>query len=223
LVKYCVQCGKPNDDQAVFCTACGKKFPDQTSSAVPQTAAPVATQTSSPLYTAEMGTGAHKHMLTDVFLKDPSGKVLLVARKSSILHQNYTIVDGNEGVTGFIESKGHLTHISQTVQDASHNAQGSVQLSRVEEKGVLPKIWLEDAGGNKQATIFFTNGVALFSGVKIDGSRIFDVALSAGQGVRHVFDALEKRSYAIELLDPGFPLPTILALIAALDHSSVAA
>ncbi len=124
MVKYCIQCGKPNDDQAVFCTACGQRFPDQSSPAVPQTVVPAVTQTSS-LYTAEMGTGAHKHMLTDVYLRDPSGKVLLVARRQSILHQDYTIVDGNENVMGFIESKGHLTHTSLNLQDANHNVQGS--------------------------------------------------------------------------------------------------
>jgi zinc ribbon protein len=222
LVKYCVQCGKPNDDQAVFCTACGQKFPDQAPPAVPLTAAPVVTQTSS-LYTAEMGTGAHKHMLTDVFLKDASGKVLLVARRQSILHQDYTIADGNESVTGFIESKGHLTHTSLNVLDANHNMQGSIRLSNVEQKGSPPNCQLEDTGGNKLGSIVFTMGMLGFSAVRLDGSRIFDARLSAGSGVRQSLDALEKRSYAIELLDPQFPLPTILAIIAALDHSSIVA
>jgi hypothetical protein len=218
LVKYCIQCGKPNDDQAVFCTACGQRFPDQSSPAVPQTVAPAVSQTSS-LYTAEMGTGAHEHVLTDVFLKDPSGKVLLVARRQSLLHQDYTIVDGGGGVAGFIESKAHLTHTSMNVQDANHNLQGSVQLSRMEQKGVPPNCWLEDAGGNKQATIFFTNGVARFSGVRLDGSRIFDASLSAGQGVREALNAFEHRSYSIEVLDSGFPLATLVTLIAAIDHA----
>jgi hypothetical protein len=165
-----------------------------------------------------MGAGAHKHMLTDVYLKDPSGKVLLVARRKSLLHKDYTIVDGNEGVTGFIESKSHLTHTSLNVQDANHNVQGSVGIGTFEQKGAPPNCWLEDAGGNRQATMLFTGGVLRFSGVKLDGSRIFDATLSTGTGIRATLNALEQRSYAIELLDPGFPLPTLLAIVTAIDH-----
>lgn len=206
MVKYCIQCGKQNDDQAVFCTSCGQRFPDQAASTVSQTGAPTAAQASS-LFTAEMGAGAHKHMLTDVYLKDSSGKVLLVARRKSLLHKDYTIVDGNESVTGFIEPKSHLTHTSLNVQDVNHTVQGSVAVSGIEQRGAPPNCWLEDVGGNKQARILFTGGVLRFSGVKLDGSRIFDATLSAGQGFRATLNALEQRSYAIELLDPGFRCP----------------
>jgi hypothetical protein len=217
LVKYCTQCGKPNDDQAVFCTACGQRFPGQTAPAVPQAGAAPAAQPSQ-LFAAELRPGAHKHMPTDVYLTDSSGKVQLVARKQSLLHQDYTIVDGNESVTGFIKSEGHLTHTSLNVQDANHSTQASVQLGRIEQQGRAPNCWLEDAGGNKQASIAFTNGILGFSAIKPDGSRIFDAALSRGAGVKQMLDALESKSYAIELFDSGFSLPTLVTIIAAIDH-----
>jgi hypothetical protein len=36
--------------------------------------------------------------------------------------------------------------------------------------------------------------------------------------MRQAFDAFEHRAYSIELLDSGFPLPTLVTVIAALDH-----
>jgi len=170
------------------------------------------------LFTAEMGTGAHKHMLTDVYLKDPSGKVVLVARKRSMLHQDYTIVDGNEVVAGFIESKVHLGHTSLNVQDANRMPQGTIQVSNFEQKGVPPKCWLEDAGGNTQGSIFFTSGFLGFSGVRLDGSRIFDASFSAMGRAGSMLEELGKRSYSVQLLEPGFSLAALLAVIAAIDH-----
>ena len=110
MVKYCIHCGKANDDQAVFCIACGQRFPDQTPPPSVQQAvpAPAPSSQATNVFTAEIGPGAHEHMLTDVHLKDSTGKVLLVARKKSLLHAEYTVVDGDEGVIGFIEQKEQL-------------------------------------------------------------------------------------------------------------------
>jgi hypothetical protein len=166
-----------------------------------------------------MGTGTHEHMLTDVYLKDPAGKVLLAARKQSLLHGDYTIVDGNEGVTGFIEQKTHLTHKTMSVEDAKRNIQGSVQVSNVSENRAPPKCWLEDASGNRLGTIVFVEGLAAFSGVKLDGSPIFEASFSAGSGVREALTEWGHRAYAINLIDPGFPLPMLLTIITALDKA----
>jgi hypothetical protein len=227
LVKYCISCGKQSDDQAAFCAACGQKFPDESSpSPVQQGAATATTAVAAAaqpgtLLTAERGSGAHKHMLTDVFLKDASGKVLLVARKPSLLHEDYTIVDGNESVCGFMKSKSHLTHSGLGVEDASHNLQAAVQHSNFESSSQVgplrkqnpPNCWIEDAAGNRLASIVFTNWVLGFSGVKPDGSEIFEASLAGGTGMRQELSAMESRTYSVNLLDPGFPLPTLLAIL----------
>ncbi|MDA4114720.1 MAG: zinc ribbon domain-containing protein [Thaumarchaeota archaeon] len=214
MAKYCIHCGKQNDDQAVFCTACGQPFGDQAVPAVQQigASAPVPS-----LLTAEMGTGAHEHMLTDVYLKDSAGRVLLVARKQSLLHAEYTIVDGKESVTGFIEQKTHLTHRTLSVEDADHKVVGSVQISNVSENRAPPSCWLEDVGGNRLGTIVLINGMAAFGGVRLDGSPIFEASISAGPGVMGALTEWEHRTYAINLIDPGFPLPMLLTIITALD------
>jgi hypothetical protein len=36
LVKYCVSCGKENEDQEAFCIACGQRFPDESIPAIQQ-------------------------------------------------------------------------------------------------------------------------------------------------------------------------------------------
>jgi hypothetical protein len=217
LVKYCIKCGKENDDQAVFCTACGQRFPEQSPSAGPEAGTPAAAQTPS-LLTAEMGPGAHKHVLTDVYLKDSSGKVLLVARKRSLLHQEYTIVDGTEAVKGFLESKAHLGHTSLNVQDANKVTQGAVQVSNFEEKGMPPKVWIEDPSGDKLGSVDFTNGFLAFSGIGPDGMVIFGARFSAASGATDRLQEFATKSYSIQLVNPDFPLPTLLAIIAAIDR-----
>jgi hypothetical protein len=177
------------------------------------------------LLTVEKGSGAHKHMLTDVFLKGASGKVLLVARKPSLLHEDYTVVDGNESVCGFIKSKSHLTHSGLVVEDASHNLQAAVQHSNFESSSQVgpfrkenpPNCWIEDAAGNRLGSIVFTNWVLGFSGVEPDGSKIFDAALTGGTGMVQELSSMENRSYTVNLLDPGFPLLTLLAILMVVD------
>jgi len=170
------------------------------------------------LFTVEMGPGVHEHMFTDVFLKDPSGKVLLVAKKQSLLHRDYTIIDGGGSITGFIEGKVHITHTSLTIKGANHDFVGTVQVSNSERRGELPKCWLEDAGGDKQASMLPANGVFGFSWVGSDGTRIFDAAFAIGGGVKQALNALERKSYEIELFDSGFSLPTLVTIIAAIDQ-----
>jgi hypothetical protein len=218
MTKYCMGCGKENEDQASFCVGCGQRFPDQAAPAT-QTAVQPPQAPASNLYTAEMGTGAHEHMLTDVYLRDSQGRVMLVARKPSILHSDYTIVDGSESVKGFIKAQTHLTHRTASVEDANHGVQGAVQVSNLSQNRVPPGCWIEDAAGNRLGTVMYGAGLAAFSGVKPDGSPIFEASLAVGQGMRETLTGLEHRAYAITLVDSGFPLPLLLAVIAALDRA----
>ncbi len=217
MAKYCMYCGQMNDDGALFCTACGKSFPAQQASAAP---APV--QAASPpystTYTAEMGPGAHKHMPTDVYLRDPQGKQLLVARRQSLLHRNYTIVDGSEATTGFIEEKTHLTHRTFTVQDASHNALAAVNVSNVEQNRAPPNCWMEDASGSRVANLAYTMGRMSFAAVKEDGSTYFEASMQTGGGIRAVLENAAKRAYAVQVYDPSVSPSMVLATIAALDE-----
>jgi len=222
MAKYCMQCGKENGDDAVFCIGCGQRFPEvsppqapsppQSGWAPPQPQQPL-------LYTAETGPGVHQHMFTDVFLKDSAGSVILVARKPSLIHQNYNIVDANGNAVGFIESKTHLTHRSMVVEDVNHTPQGVVQLSNVSENRLPPSCWLEDANGSRTASLMYTGGRMAFVAVKPDGSNAFDATMAFGQSVTQELAALQHRAYTISLIDREFPLPMLVALIATVDQA----
>ena len=221
MVKYCIHCGKANDDQAIFCIACGQRFPDQAAppSAQQVTSTPAPPALASSFFTAEKGPGAHEHMLTDLYLKDQTGKVLLVARKKSLLHAEYTVVDGSESVVGFIEQKTHLTHRTVSTEDADHNVQGSVQVSSIEKNRAPPSCWLEDPSGNRLGSIVFTAGLMAFAGVGPNGSVIFEASILAGQGMMQGLSDLEHRAYSINLVDSGFSQRSLLTVVVALDQS----
>ena len=226
MVKYCTKCGKQNDDQAAFCLDCGQKFQDESApSTVQQGASVELFPQPGTLLTVERGTGAHGHMETDLYLKDASGKVLLVARKPSLAHGDYVIVDGNELVVGFLKPSRHLTHSGMSLEDSIHNLQAVIQhgLSSTAQVGPYrhwnpPKFWIEDAKGNKIGSIVFTNGLLSFSCVKQDGSGVFDASLAGGGGLRQEVSAIAHRTYAVTLFDNGFPLTTLVAISVVVDQ-----
>ena len=224
-MKFCTSCGKENDDQAIFCSGCGQKFPVdsiapttiqqqqlQQPSMVEQT-----DQLTGTVFTTERGPGAHQHMLTDVFLKDASGKALFAARKQSLLHENFNIVDAQEQVVGYISSKQHLTHVSLNVENDTHNVQQIIQVKT--RRGHFPDCWVEDPSGNKLMSIGYAGGMFNFSCVDMNGSKIFDAsANNQGGGIISGMNALNRRSYFINLFDQSLPLPTLLSIIVAVDN-----
>jgi hypothetical protein len=217
LVKYCIYCGQPNDDQALFCTSCGKEFPTQ--AAPPSSPVPTIEsieQQPSGSYTAELEPGIHGHMRTDVYLKDSGAQVVLVAKLQSLLHKNYTVVDG-EGVTkGRIVQKTHLTHVTYSFEDTVSNTLGVVAVSNVQRgQGAPRSCWIEDASGNRLANIVYS-GTMSFSALGTNESSIFDVCPSGDGGIRSAFSAVVSGPYAIQLNDATFPLPMVLTTIAAI-------
>ena len=224
MAKFCISCGKQNEDGAAFCVSCGHKFPDSLPQTTPSAAPDIMHQAGLQLW-AELDTGAHQHVLTDVYLRDSFGKTLLVARKPSLLHDNYTMVDGSEAVVGFLTPKMHLTHSSMTLEDPNHAALGTVQHGTLEStrrvgpyvERTPPKCWVEDPAGNRLGSVNFANRLLGFAAVKDDGSEIFEASLSGGQGLRQELSAMEHRRWAISVFDPGYPLPMILAIVVVVD------
>jgi hypothetical protein len=218
MAKYCMYCGQMNDDQALFCTACGKSFPAQQAAPPPAPVRP-APPAPSTVYTAELGPGVHKHMPTDVYLKDPQGNQLLVARLQSLLHRNFTIVDGSEAISGFIEEKTHLTHRTYTLQDADHSTLATVNVSNVEQNSAPPSCWMEDASGNRFADVVFTMGRLSFAVTKQDGSNFFEASMPTGGGMGAMMHNAARKAYSIKVDDPSMSLSMVLTVIAALDES----
>jgi len=226
-----MSCGAQNTDEALFCTTCGKSLAAQPVAA-PVSPAPAAPQSEqwaipssnlqpppSTVYSAELRPGAHKHMPTDLYLVDPAGKTVLVAKLQSLLHKNYTIEDGVGATAGYIEGKTHLTHRTFTLQDAGHSVLSAINVSNVEVNRAPPKSWIEDGAGNRLANIVFTMGFASFSVVREDGSAILQASLSLGGGLRETVERLSSRAYSIQLSDQSFTPSMVLATVAALERA----
>ncbi|GEM_PF-6690475 len=78
---------------------------------------------------------------------------------------------------------------------------------------------LEDSSGNRLGSIVFTAGMMAFTGVKPDGSVIFEASFSSGPGLRQTLGEFGHKSYAINLVDPGFTHQALLTIITALDQA----
>jgi hypothetical protein len=99
-----MRCGKQNVDQAAFCMECGAAFPGadqgvQTGS--PTEGAPA--QQPFATFTAEMCPGEHEHISTDVSLRDDKGVVVYLAKRLSLLHEDFEIVDSQGETKGRID------------------------------------------------------------------------------------------------------------------------
>lgn len=180
------------------------------------------------LYTAERGTGAHAHLITDIYLKDASGKVARVARKQGMMHYNYKIVDGNEATTGYIETKRHLTSSTVQVEDSGHAVRALVQIGYMKRHmkfgGGFPSqknaiCTVEDPSGVQMGSVNFQEGLLSFSMVRPDGSTVFDTSIVSGQGLRQTLSALTHEYFSVRLYDQGFPINNLLAIIAAVDQA----
>ncbi len=216
-MKYCTACGKENDDQAAFCTSCGHQFEGQAQPSIQQPAAPAPPAT---LFTAERGSGAHAHIISDIYLKDSSGKAVLIAKKQSMLHENYDVVDGAGAPAGFIETKRHLTSSTVQAEDIGRAVQASMKISSVHMgRGIRPpgQYPIEDASGAPLASIEFQEGWMSFAVAKPDGSPVFSASISGGQGFRQEMSALSHENYSISLYDQGFPPALVLFIMVAID------
>ena len=225
-MKNCTSCGAQNDDQAVFCTSCGHQFVDAVTPAA-QGTGEAAVQTAIQL-TAERGAGAHAHIISDTYLKDAVGKVVLVARKQGVMHENYAILDGNETTTGYIETKRHLTSSTVQEEDAGHAVKSSIQISvqrrstsigPFQRSSMNAKCSIEDPSGVQVGSVSFHSGLMNFSLTRINGSTVFEASLVSGSGMMDSLSALAHLNLAIALYDKDFPLTTLLAVIVAIDQA----
>ena len=218
MVKYCTYCGQPNDDQALFCNSCGKGIQTLTQpSPSPAPAANPIAQEEPGLFKAEWASGAHKHIMTDMYLRDSGNEVLLVAKRQSLLHRNYTVENGTGAAMGQIEEKTHLTHRTFSFVDYASNTLGAVCVSNVQlRKGVAPDAWIEDAYGNRLANIVYSF-MLTFGAYRTDKSSIFEVSPSGGGGqVSALRAAMTAGPFAVRVYDASFPLPLVLATITAI-------
>jgi hypothetical protein len=219
MPKYCMSCGSQNEDQAAFCAACGAPLPEVVQGAPAGSPGEgAAAQQAFATFTAEMGPGAHEHIFTDVSLKDDKGAVVYIAKRPSMLHENFEIVNPQGETKGRVSRKMHLTHQSFEICDPYDNVLNVFNVG-TRRRNVPPHCWLEDASKNTQGTIEWMAGFFSFGLVKPDGSRVFNARLTTQGGISQKLKELGSRRYAIDLLDPAFSTMILAGTIAAIDVS----
>ena len=171
-------------------------------------------------YTTERVPGAHKHILSDICVKDSSGKVVLLAKHSYTFSLNYSIVDGDGIEFGSIKSERGLRSLTFVAEDANHVPLGKVIVQVQSQTFGMPrlaKIWMEDTSGQKLFDVQYLAGLVRFTGVKEDGSKIFNGSLSQGLGLKQELASLVHRNYTINVYDASFSSIALVSVIAALD------
>jgi hypothetical protein len=216
MPKYCMHCGKQNEDKTAFCVTCGEPLSEveqgrPASSPVESAVA----QLSSVTYTAETGPGAQKYTSSDISLKDDKGAVVYVAKRTSPLHQNYEIDDPQGQAKGSVNHKAHITHVSFEICDQYKNVLNVIKAGP-HRKGSPPTCWLEDAGGNRQGTFEFI-ALGAFGLVKSDGTKVFEARLTAGGRMFQMMKELSSRRYAINVFDPSFSALKLAGTVAAIE------
>jgi len=188
-----------------------------TAPAAMQAVAP-ATQPSARLV-AESVPGNHEHVLSDISLMDATGSQVLLAKKPSMMHFHFDVLDARGDKKGEVNHKTHLTNQDFEVSDSSGALLGTVRVG-VHQKGRPPNAWMEDQAGNKIAKFVFEFSILNFGLVKTDGSRVFDARMGGGSGIVGNLQSIGKKRFEIDLFDPSFSLLLLIGSIAALDSAA---
>jgi hypothetical protein len=217
LPKYCTHCGTQNDDQALFCTACGQKLVDQgtpvaqgvgpSASTAPASQAPAAK-----VLRFTLSHGDHKFILGSVDFQDESGRTIYTASRESALHENYTLTQG-EGKLLLMKHKVHLNGYSFEMQDGSGAPAGEIHCQFTGTKGQLPKYWYTDPQGNSQAAIIWEAGTIRFAICDPNSNQVYaQLSAELPGGVMGDLKALNYRRFTVSIVEgASLPLTAVLA------------
>ena len=154
-----MNCGRENDDAAVFCISCGEKFPDQSAQPIEAEAPVTPTTASTPPVTVlrvSLTHGEHKFILGEVDFTDESGQVVYSGSRESTLHENYTLTSEGRKLL-FMKHKIHIGGFALEMQDDSGSPMGEIFCTTPGQerarKGVLPQYSYKDAQGNPQVVV----------------------------------------------------------------------
>lgn len=205
-----------NPDDAAYCQTCGALMRVQTQSQALQGAS-ASFQSSTKLF-AETVPGNHQHILSDITLTDAAGAQLLTAKKPSMMHEHFDILDANGEKRGEVNRKMHLAHQGFEVIDLYGSLLGTVNLG-AHQRYSPPNGWLEDQAGNKVAKFAFESSILNFALVKNDGTKVFEARIGGGSGVFGTLQSIGKKRFEIDLYDQNFSELLLIGAMAALDSA----
>lgn len=220
MAKYCIRCGAQNDDQALFCRACGQKLVSEGTQAggatPPPSAAPVPAST---VLTFGQTHGDHKFIMGSVDFKDGSGTVTYSASRESTLHQNYTILQGQKKII-YMKHKTHMNAVSYELQDGSGAPLGELRCQFSHWQGQLPKFSYADPQGNPRAAVVWEERSFDFAIADPVSGQVF--AQARGElpgGLKGDLKALIRQDHTISIAEgTSLPLPIVLAFCVAIAY-----
>jgi hypothetical protein len=155
-----------------------------------------------------MGHGEHKFILDAVNFVDGAGTTVYVASRESVLHENYTILQGENKLL-FMQHKMSLNGFAFELQDASGAVVGTLHSQG--ERGQLPRYWFTDSQGDTQAVLVWQQGAMKFALTDQSSSQVYaegSVVLPGGFGD---LKAMVHKRYSLSI-PSGSPLPTPVVL-----------
>jgi uncharacterized protein YxjI len=168
-------------------------------------------------FVAQMTRGDHQHMSSDISLTDTNGAELLLARRPSLMHRNFEIVNPQGQIVGNVNHESHLTRSTFNILDATGKTMIVLEMQSIHDRRTPPKCWLNDDAGRQCATIAFTAGILGFEMDKLDGTRVFSAEISVQGGILEKLQQFGMKRYGLTLFDQSFPKESLLGIIAAID------
>ena len=235
MVTTCNVCGYTNPDEAVFCMGCGSRLQGvqaqtgwQGQAQQPNTSTPAPTLTpqrpdgsTAPIasYVAQLQTGKHKHVFTDIGFKDKGGRDVLVARKQSLLGFEYEVVDEYGNLIGHVKQHPVSLHNTFDATGAQRELVGRVKHQLLGQMIFQDNFWLEDAGGERTVSVSgdaFNSEFTLTSAAT--GGLLATVKLDFPGGFLRNLTAYNLGRYKIEVYSNELSPLMLAAFLVALEH-----
>jgi hypothetical protein len=211
MPKFCMKCGRENTDQSAFCEACGAPFPE----VQPPPAPPQSVKS----FVVVKVAGEHQHVVSDYAFDGPDGRRTMTARKTSMIHETYDIVDAGGYAVAKLNHKTHLTSTEMEIYDSAQNLVYVVHFKgRQQGTGFarFPNTWVTDASGNTVASVTFSRPID-FQVSRADGSPIMTAVAALEGGVLNEMVELSFSRCEVKVLDTSFPDWKAAGLFVAAD------
>ena len=225
MTKYCAKCGAQNDDEGVFCTACGSPFsaPRPSSSQGEVAKEPVHS------FLVQMAKGGHQLVFSEYQFKDSAGGTAFVVRRTSTLHENYDILDAGGQSAGSLNHKAGLTQTSMELYDSGRALACVIHFKGHQPGTAFPNSWLEDPRGSRTGAVTYSFPIN-FRVSRQDGSLVLGTTASLEGGLLNELRELGSSKSSVQVFEAGLPLWQAAGLVVAADvgrrttgrsHSSV--
>jgi hypothetical protein len=171
-------------------------------------------------YVAQLQTGKHKHVFTDIGFKDKGGRDVMVARKHSLLGFEYEVVDEYGNLVGHVKQHPVSLHNTFDATGAQREPVGRVKHQLLSQMIFQDNFWLENAGGERTVAVSgdaFNRAFSLTSAAT--GGLLATVKIDFPGGFLRNLNAYNLGRYKIDVYSNELSPLMLAAFLVALEHS----